>query len=247
MQLECNDCHRPAGIDQPWPYGSPTPMEPASRVNLAPLQPHVSARAYMQPIRYYEHCSSCHPLLSDPRIGEPVPHKKPEIVISFLESHLQTYVAGHPEELRAEPPEARITRERSTQPPRRATEWVRTRLEESERLLWSKTCAECHTLDGVGVVSVPRIREARLTARWLERGDFDHASHKMLACAGCHTAVTSSERTSDVLIPRIRICRSCHDAGSSSPPARADCYECHRYHDWSKEKPRHGNLGPPVS
>jgi hypothetical protein len=247
VQLECSDCHRPTGIVQPWPYGRPEPAEAAVRVSLPAPQARVSARAYMQPVNYYEHCSSCHPLLADRRFGEPAPHKKPEVVIQFLELNFQAYIAGHPEELLPEPVAVTIPRDKSAPSPKNATEWVQARMEESERLLWSKTCSECHSLSGVDVLPVPKIRESNVTARWLEHGDFDHSSHKMLACTGCHTQATSSERTSDVLVPGIKTCLTCHTPETSSPSARADCFECHRYHDWSKEKPRHGSLKPPVS
>lgn len=247
VQLECNDCHRQNGIEQPWPYGVPGESAAAVKVSVPAPRARVSARAYMQPVNYFEHCSSCHPLQADKFIAEPVPHKKPEIVIQFLESRFQAYIAAHPEELRPEPVAARIPRMKSEPSPRTATEWVRTRMEESERLLWSKTCMECHSISGVGVLPVPTVRESNLTTRWLEHGDFDHSSHKMLDCTGCHTQVPNSERTSDVLVPGIKSCQTCHASRTSSASASADCFECHGYHDWSKEKPRHGRLGPPTS
>jgi hypothetical protein len=38
-----------------------------------------------------------------------------------------------------------------------------------------------------------------------------------------------------VLLPGIQVCRECHRSGANAAEAR--CFECHVYHDWSKEKP----------
>src|SRR5262249_21277218 len=157
------------------------------------------------------HCSSCHPLQFDQRSATAVPHKKPEIVESVLEPAFRTYVADHPEELRGAPEPLRITRSRSEPPPRTVDEWVNRRVSESKRLLWTKTCAECHTLSGVDTLSTPKIREAKITTRWLEHGSFNHSPHKMLECASCHKRVLDSELTSEVLVPGIKTCAGCHN------------------------------------
>ncbi len=73
-----------------------------------------------------------------------------------------------------------------------------------------------------------------ITARWLPHAEFDHEAHQLLACTSCHSKATTSQETSDVLIPGIQVCRSCHHSGSDAAEAR--CFECHGYHDWSKEK-----------
>jgi hypothetical protein len=201
----------------------------------------------MQPVNYYEHCSACHPLQFDRRLAELVPHKKPEIVIAFLEPQFRKYIASHPEELRSPPAPTMLPRVKSPPPARNVEEWVKQGVADSERLLWSKTCSECHTLTGVAEFKAPKVREANITAHWLPRGNFDHAAHTMLDCTGCHTAVPKSEKTADVLIPGIKKCETCHSPNASDASARSDCSECHLYHDWSKEKPRHGRMKVPQS
>lgn len=248
VKLECVDCHRPNGTSQSWPYGT---AEPAGETPI-PVQPattrvHNSARAYMQPINYYEHCSLCHPLLFDPRIAEPAPHKKPEVVAEFIKQRLRTYISLHPQELLAQRAVVRIPRVAPPAVPQNYYDWVQVRLAESERLLWTKTCAECHTLNGKDPLALPAVQEAKLTPTWLDPGSFDHTPHKMLACTGCHTQVENSEKTSDVLIPGIKTCQTCHSPSARNISANAECVECHRYHDWSKEKPRHGALAVPKS
>jgi len=242
VQLECNDCHRPAGIVQPWLFGRQDSGDTTAKTILPPFRSRLSIRAYMQPVSYYQHCSSCHPLLFDKRIAEPVPHKKPGIGAGVLEPQFRKYIAAHPEELRASPISTRIPRVKFRPAPRNVEEWVRVRVAESERLLWFKTCAECHTLSGVDTLHLPKVQEANIAARWLRQGSFDHSSHTMLDCMECHRQVRTSEKTSDVLLPGIKTCQTCHDPGGKEGSAGGDCFECHPYHDWSKEKPRHGPL-----
>jgi hypothetical protein len=101
-------------------------------------------------------------------------------------------------------------------------------------LLWGKTCQECHSLSFATPASAPQIQKANLTARWLTRGNFDHDAHRMVVCTSCHTQAPTSKSSADVLLPGIKICQSCHRSGTEA--ARADCSECHQYHDWKKEQ-----------
>ena len=167
------------------------------------------------------------------------------MVVSFVEQQFQTYIAAHPEKLTPAPRAFLMTRAAYERPPQIAAQWVRQRAGDAERLLWTKTCAQCHSLDGVGRASVPEVRKANLTERWLDRGLFDHAAHNMLDCLGCHTRAKESEKTSDVLLPGMKVCQGCHDPKRNHPLASPKCFECHAYHDWTKEQPRHGNLGVP--
>jgi len=247
VQMECGDCHQPTGISQPWPYGKPESAEIKAVETSPSPRSLVSTRAHMQPVNFYEHCSSCHPLLVDKRIAQPAPHKKPEVVIGFLEEQFRAYIAAHPEDRKSPPGSQWIPRVKDAPSPQTADEWVRRRVEEAERLLWSKTCAECHAIDGVGVSPVPEVRKANLTARWLQHGNFDHAAHSAVECKSCHTKVNESEKTSDVLIPGIENCRACHNSEKANSSASGDCFECHQYHDWTREKPRHGSLAIPHS
>ncbi len=44
----------------------------------------------------------------------------------------------------------------------------------------------------------------------------------------------ASTDSSDVLIPGIAACRTCHAPGPNHTESR--CFECHTYHDWSQRK-----------
>jgi c(7)-type cytochrome triheme protein len=65
---------------------------------------------------------------------------------------------------------------------------------------------------------------------WYEHSVFSHDSHKALDCAQCHENAPTSETARDVLLPRLETCQRCHNDRQPAS-ARADCVECHVYHD----------------
>jgi hypothetical protein len=235
VQLQCRDCHRPAGVNQPWPFA-------AQEMNAAPASVSPQDRAYMQPIDYEEHCAACHPLQFDRRFSEPAPHKEPKVVYDFVAQKLTAYIAAHPNDIPlVDEPDKVLPTRPPQRPARNAQEWVQQRLADAQLLLWRKACKECHTPRyPSGFDALPEIPKAMITARWLPHSNFDHEAHQMVACTSCHTKTLASKETSDVLIPGVQSCRECHHSGSNAAEAR--CFECHTYHDWSKERPVNGNF-----
>ncbi len=55
----------------------------------------------------------------------------------------------------------------------------------------------------------------------------------MVKCDNCHPA-EGSTKASDVLLPTQAVCATCH---APSKGAESRCFECHRYHDWTKTHP----------
>jgi hypothetical protein len=80
--------------------------------------------------------------------------------------------------------------------------------------------------------ALPVIAPARLTLEWLPHSKFDHDAHRGFSCTGCHQNALMSTATSDILIPGIAVCRTCHAPGPGYAESR--CFECHTYHDWAK-------------
>ena len=58
---------------------------------------------------------------------------------------------------------------------------------------------------------------------------FDHASHRQVTCAACHDA-RESTAASDVLLPQIGKCQSCHGPPSASHLLPTQCVDCHGFH-----------------
>jgi hypothetical protein len=69
---------------------------------------------------------------------------------------------------------------------------------------------------------------------------FDHSQHGLMSCESCHAAALNSQLSSDLLLPGIATCRSCHHPGTEAAESR--CFECHTYHDPAQRKPAHSNF-----
>ncbi|HTT17371.1 MAG TPA: hypothetical protein VMG82_00400 [Candidatus Sulfotelmatobacter sp.] len=122
-------------------------------------------------------------------------------------------------------------------------EWVTLRVAESEELLWRKTCAQCHSLTFAPNAPLPSIAKSDIPARWFLHAVFDHDVHRFLKCGECHAAAATSQATADASLPGIQTCEKCHHRGAESAESR--CFECHTYHDWTKEKPVKGTFAFP--
>jgi hypothetical protein len=193
-------------------------------------------------VNYEKHCASCHPLQFDRRFRESAPHKEPKVVYDFVAAKLTSYIAAHPAEIPlVDEPDKRLPSRPPQPPARNAAEWIQQRMADAQLLLWRKSCRECHRLSYPnGPDALPAVAKTAIAARWLPHAEFDHEAHQMVQCASCHAKASESRETSDVLIPGVATCQQCHRAGQDAAEAR--CFECHVYHDWSKEKPVAGKF-----
>jgi hypothetical protein len=249
VQLECGDCHRPVSSQGQWTYGNPAlksapPKTDQGTVIEKPFSD--KGMAYMAAIKYEKQCMGCHLLQFDKRFTDQVPHDKPDVIHPFLVKKFTEYIASHPAEIRqVTAPEQLLPGPTRPIPvvAHNASEWVSMRVEESERLLWGKTCKECHTLDSTPG-QLPKVPKADIPSRWMPHSVFDHQAHAMVRCASCHTKSVTSRETADVLIPGVETCRQCHVTATSAQTeyvAEGSCFECHEYHQWEKRhsiKPR---------
>lgn len=94
-------------------------------------------------------------------------------------------------------------------------------------------CMKCHTKDSI--TPAPRrpkgepfdVAPPMIPTRWLDRSVFSHQSHRALNCLECHAQAAVGEKTSDIMLPSIDSCRSCHAPAAG---VRSDCVMCHLYH-----------------
>ncbi len=236
-KLQCVECHKPE----------------VGRVGARAKAP--ARTGLMAPVTFQENCARCHPLFFDERIAQPVPHAKPEVVRAFVQQALTGYIHENPRDITRADAEFRrvpLNFPRAPEPPaRNAEEWVSRRAMADERILWNKTCAECHeraadAAPGQAAAppdarALPAYAPSNITKQWMPRAAFDHTPHLMLTCQSCHAAEGSS-KTSDVLMPNQATCASCHAAAKGalrldSGRAEGRCFECHSYHDWTKSRP----------
>ncbi len=249
VQMVCTDCHRsPAEAHGPWPYGDmknqvgvPKDLSAQGPRNESSIS--APSRAYMAPATFTQTCASCHSLQFDKRLADAVPHDKPEVIHLFVVAKLQAYIAAHPEDLRVPRDPSRDLPEKSIPADYRLLtppQWVAERTAEDEELLWRKTCKQCHTLLLDASPALPKIAPSNITTRYMPHANFDHSQHGLVDCASCHAAATTSQQSSDVLLPGIATCRACHHSGAEAAESR--CFECHTYHDPAQRKPAHSDF-----
>jgi len=260
VQLACEDCHR--NYQAGWKYAltvypslasyqlhPPNPIDnlPFPLPTFKPLTPS-SGRERMRPVQFAYACSGCHLLTFDKRFDEGVPHDTPEVVHTFLVKKFQQYIAAHPEQVRVLRDPSRDLTGKPLQPEVRVltpAQWVAERTADAEELLWRKTCKQCHHLDPQPGSSLPTVLPAAVRESWLPHAKFDHDAHRGFSCVGCHTNALTSTETSDILVPGIANCKTCHAPGPEHAESR--CFECHTYHDWSKRKEVKATFTLPVA
>jgi hypothetical protein len=82
-------------------------------------------------------------------------------------------------------------------------------------------CLKCHVMDGA------RLAPVAAAERVFRRAVFTHKPHVAQAdCVSCHRGVATSKLATDVIVPAIATCQSCHTPSK----ARSDCAACHTYH-----------------
>jgi predicted CXXCH cytochrome family protein len=200
--------------------------------------------ARMQPISMERHCTECHRLDFDPADPErQVPHGDAQAALTMLvEYYSAQYLKGYPDPLAVAVPNAELRRPgpRLTQEEREAT--LRRAHEKAmsvaRDLFERRACTTCHTveraMDARGGLAW-KIAPVRLTAVWMPNARFDHARHgtALTRCETCHDA-EHSRVASDVLMPGIAVCRTCH--AGAEPPAihqqliASSCMSCHAFH-----------------
>jgi len=162
VQLECDDCHRPAPSAEKsaWKYGdaryaaatvSYTDADNFRATGPGGLPAHnpPTGRELMAPVKFANACAGCHLLTFDKRFDEGVPHDKPHIVHAFLLRKFSAYIAAHPSELHEIADPARDLTGKPL-PPRMRTltpsQWIDEKVAVAEELLSHKTCAQCHQM-----------------------------------------------------------------------------------------------------
>ena len=222
--MQCADCHRP---------------EPGG--------------ARMLPVRMETHCASCHRLEFDPADPDrTVPHGDPKHVTDTLvEYYSARYLAGYPDPRAAAQPGRRVQLPSialSSPERNRLLQLARARADEVARDVFERrVCVECHDVLRVHAIegATWQVAEVRRTDAWMPNAHFDHARHgtSLTPCSTCHDA-EHSKKESDVLMPRIDTCRTCH-GGERSHPGKASliastCTMCHSFHQapnplWMKQ------------
>ena len=249
-------------------YSDQDGVLPPPRGTLGALAP-MTGRELMAPVKFATACASCHLLAFDKRFEEGVPHDKPEVVHTFVARKFKEYISTHPAELRVSKDPPRDLTGKPLAPQVRIltpTQWVAELSADAEQLLWRKTCKQCHAIASAqknqparipqsasgnnpldssaeNNAALPNIEHAKITQRWMPHAKFDHDAHRGFTCISCHEKALRSTESSDILLPGIATCQTCHAPGPDHAESR--CYECHTYHDWHQRKEITPKFTPP--
>jgi hypothetical protein len=168
----------------------------------------------------------------------PAPGESAQTVRAELRERLIRFIRGNPTVLGT--PESSQTGRPflgPAPPPPAAAEaqwqWVEHKLDRVERLLFDGAggCRYCHreiTDPDHRPSGLPQYAPPGIGARWFPHSRFSHDRHRTMNCEYCHTAASSSDRSSQIMLPTIATCQHCHNP--TTQRARSDCVECHKYH-----------------
>ncbi|MBV8166818.1 MAG: hypothetical protein JO021_08495 [Alphaproteobacteria bacterium] len=188
----------------------------------------------MAPISFDKHCVECHkPSLQfdASALDRMVPHGKAvdaqRIITDF---YARMALQGGVPDMSA--PE--IVRRRPgtplTEPERlEALAWANDRATKAREFVFDdfRGCGTCHEVDRGGADW--KIKPVLLQTSFLPLAKFNHTKHATVDCAGCHDAKPSIA-SSDVMIPGIANCRTCHGGEAASAQVRSTCISCHDFH-----------------
>ena len=197
-------------------------------------------RREMIPVSFAKQCASCHPLGFDERLPEKtVPHGDPAAVYNVLyaeysklflvsekkNERMATVRRMKPGTTVIDEPDLQFTRE-----------FVEGESRKAEKEIFTRTsCKVCHQ-----VVEKPEKKPGEswyavlppyLPRRWYPAAKFDHGAHENVSCVSCHSHAEESTATSDVLLPSIETCKTCHTSQKEHPvKVDSPCISCHTYH-----------------
>jgi predicted CXXCH cytochrome family protein len=204
----------------------------------------------MLPMRMESDCSGCHSLQFDEHDPNTVvPHGNLQAVFRTLQEHFSRQYLERDAQTRSSTSAARrpgaANEVMSSEQQLRARSWVDAQsLAIARELLEKRVCVDCHEVShvpGADGFEQWRIEPVRLTQSWMPRARFNHAAHATQQCSSCHTAAPRSQHSSDILMPRIAECRTCHGGAHAAKRVESSCLMCHEFH-----LPDHGRMAPPA-
>lgn len=190
--------------------------------------------ALMKPLIMEDNCGGCHKLTFDQDAPKrTVSHGKPAEVYREVQ---EFYAARALEGGVSEPEAPAVVRRRpgtplATEERLEALAWSRQKADWAARYLFSKSqCGSCHVLTNTaGTPEELSVAPVKVAAVWHPKARFDHGAHQDVVCADCHAASESVE-SSDVLLPKIAVCRDCHGGEAVSDRVPSPCVTCHAFH-----------------
>ena len=195
-----------------------------------------------KPIVMQTHCANCHRLEFEPAVtARQVPHGGvAEVMTTLREFYGSQSVSESPidvatiDGLLRRPEQANDKSART-----RANVWANKKANSVATDLFEvRVCSTCHEVKPVNNnAELPwAITPVNITDHWLPKNNFAHNQHSNTECSACHNTA-NSKQSSNISIPDISTCRSCH---GGAKPARnkvtSTCESCHGFHLPSHQK-----------
>lgn len=200
-----------------------------------------------QPVDMENDCGMCHSLAFE-QIGGTVRtlrHGEPRQVVADILSFYRTAPrerVGLPSDVRGRPGD--VNQIRAAVQVARARAASGGRADQAVRQVFSPggACYECHQVVAPPAGSLAfNVRPVAFPVRYLQNGWFDHRAHQVIqqpgrpvmensqACLSCHNATQSNDAT-DLMLPNLQSCRTCHGGETTRLPVPSTCAMCHDYH-----------------
>lgn len=187
----------------------------------------------MLPIAFEKHCHQCHELTFDTQLPDrEMIHGRPEELFKQISDIYDAAAmrggykeAEAPAIIRRRPGTPLTVEERDV-----ARNWAE---EKTASILNGRfgrgQCDECHRVFDNGQDGEWVIEPVEITEQWFPKSVFSHNSHSEVGCIACHATETSIT-SSDVLMPSIAVCQSCHGGETATDRVPSTCITCHQFH-----------------
>jgi len=112
-----------------------------------------------------------------------------------------------------------------------ALDWAHNKAEKvAEEIFEFSLCVECHVVKKEKE-NPPRwmVAPVRINQKWFPKARFSHLKHLTMNCGSCHLA-QESNNSSDILLPDLGLCQSCHQGIHSPDKLQSTCVDCHGFH-----------------
>jgi predicted CXXCH cytochrome family protein len=237
-KVECKGPARAPGQEEVFSASAFRPLTCASCHQAEP------GGALMKPIRFEEHCSTCHQLKIAVEYGlqgrpdsrkwvRNLPHGKPKEVQEIIKD-FYGWLALQPITIEADPsimPRSRPGRLMTEEDRTDARRWARQKADQMTDAVIAKTsCGDCHKIERGADPREWDVLGATLAYRWFPKSTFDHKKHASTQCTECHVAARVSNSASDVLLPGIDNCQTCHGGEGAANKVPSTCVDCHYFH-----------------
>ena len=249
IQLTCSDCH-----ERDHPIAGYGTLESPNAIPVTnSLDRQTNAHVLYKPVEFSKHCEACHQL--------DLPHKldfkdHQHLLDVVATSQQQRLARSERLQSTSKPTESSVEEENrlriaGTASGKDLIELIKENnpLAKTE-IFKTYACSKCHQ-PAIDLASNNNLESivapSALPTQWLTKASFSHGPHINVQCDVCHkiqldsNAFSLGHLSSDVLIDGIQGCQVCHIVDEAKRKgaqlagvkniARADCIDCHRYHD----------------